>query len=569
MKGSTRSRRLFAGVSLSTVMVLLGAGVTANAQGVTDAQIKALQAQIDQLQQTVKSLEAKQVKSNADAASAKRQAGQAEAQAAQAKASASVIPVKTETKDTWFFRHKPGDPLTFETPGGEITAYGNLDVSFDGTSKNVGSLALNGATPPVGNFGWMPAISTNLSYVGVRGFQRIPHEDFNFVYQLEAGFEISATPGTKESGSSDSNLVNGALFSRNSFIGVASPTYGALKIGKEDGPYKTSTAAFNPFVGELGDYAVVMGNTGGDNRVEFGTRLDHAVWYESPKVNGWQWNLLFAPGQNRSWISDNLAAGESDCAGNDNPESGGDLPVACNDGAFSDAISTNLSYTNGGFYATAAYEWHHAVNRQSDITGMFGVASCATAPDVFSQTLCNEDVADEDAAKVGMLYNWKESGTTIGAIGERLHRYDPAILAFQNERSRYGSWAFLSQDLTPVDSVHFGWAHAFRTQGDPGQHNDATIPTPNGLSTFAPNDNQADMLTAAYKHKLSPALTWYTDVAATINGPSAHYDLGAGGRGVTTDCHDAFSASGGFASTPHCYTGTTIVGVSTGLQYKF
>jgi len=25
-----------------------------------------------------------------------------------------------------------------------------------------------------------------------------------------------------------------------------------------------------------------MGNTGGDNRVEFGTRLDHSVWYESP-----------------------------------------------------------------------------------------------------------------------------------------------------------------------------------------------------------------------------------------------------------------------------------------------
>jgi hypothetical protein len=195
MKRSVRSCRLFAGVSLSAVMVLLGAGVTANAQGVTDAQIKALQAQIDQLQQTVKALETKQAKSNADAASAKRQASQAEVQAAQANASASVIPVKTETRDSWFFRHKPGDALTFETPGGEITAYGNLDVSLDATSKNVGSLALNGATPPVGNFGWMPAISTNLSYAGIRGFQRVPNQDFSFVYQLEAGFEISATPG--------------------------------------------------------------------------------------------------------------------------------------------------------------------------------------------------------------------------------------------------------------------------------------------------------------------------------------------------------------------------------------
>jgi predicted porin len=370
------------------------------------------------------------------------------------------------------------------------------------------------------------------------------------------------------SNSSESDQVNGALFSRNSFIGIASPTFGALKIGKTDAPYKTSTAAFNPFLGELGDYSVIMGNSGGDNRVEFGTRLDHAIWYESPTVNGWQWNFLVAPGQNRSWISDNVAAGESDCAGNDDPESGGDLPVACNDGAYSDAVSTNLSYTSGGFYATAAYEWHHAVNRQSDITGMFGGATCLTNPDTFSQTICMQDVADEDAAKIAALYHF-DTGTTIGAIGERLHRYVPADLDFQNERSRYGTWAFLSQDITKADSIHFGWAHAFRTQGDPGQHNDATIPTPDGLSTFAPNDNQADMVTAAYKHKLSPSLTWYTDMAATFNGPSAHYDLGAGGRAVTTDCHDAFSTASGFASTPHCYTGTTIVGASTGLQYKF
>ena len=77
------------------------------------------------------------------------------------------------------------------------------------------------------------------------------------------------------------------------------------------------------------------------------------------------------------------------------------------------------------------------------------------------------------------------------------------------------------------------------------------------------------MLTAAYKHKYSENLTWYTNVAATFNGPDAHYDLGAGGRSVTTDCHDASDSSGGIASNPHCYTGTTLVGVSTGLQWKF
>ena len=91
-------------------------------------------------------------------------------------------------------------------------------------------------------------------------------------------------------------------------------------------------------------------------------------------------------------------------------------------------------------------------------------------------------------------------------------------------------------------------------------------------TAFATNQNQADMVTAAYKHQFSKNLTWYMDVAATFNGPSAHFDLGAGGRGVTTDCHDAAegaSAAGGITAGPACFTGTTLVGVSTGLQWRF
>jgi hypothetical protein len=78
------------------------------------------------------------------------------------------------------------------------------------------------------------------------------------------------------------------------------------------------------------------------------------------------------------------------------------------------------------------------------------------------------------------------------------------------------------------------------------------------------------MITASWKHKFSDNLTWYTAAAATFNGPSAHFDLGAGGRGVTTDCHDATGSDGGNVfGSPRCWTGTTIVGVSTGLQYRF
>jgi predicted porin len=500
--------------------------------------------------------------------------------------------------------NKKGNPLTFYTPGGEITAYGNIDVSIDDTTKNLNNFNLNGSSPPVGNFGWLPAISSNSSYLGVRGFQRLNDFPFNFVYQLEVGFDLSATPGLKQSNSQISNNVNGALFNRNTWVGFANPEFGAIKIGKTDAPYANSTGGFNPFAGQIGDYRVIMGNTGGDNRVEFGGRLDHSIWYESPTIGGFQWNVLFSPGQNRSTISDNLPAGESDCAGGNDVTSGGDLPVTCSDGSFGNVVSTNLSYTNGPFYATVAYERRFATNRQSDIAAIYGLAnngvfpaqsSCAQVAALSGTggtggaplsgqaqanflALCNADVADEDAFKIAALYTFPTK-TTVGAIWETMHRYVPAILEFQNERQRMGTWLFLTQELTPVDSISFGWAHAFATPGDPGQHNSSTLATNTGVGgfllpsdgqgAFAPNDNSADMLTATYKHKFGQNLTWYTAVAATINGPSAHYDLGAGAHGITTDCHDAFDASGGLASNPHCYTGPVLGGVSTGIQWRF
>jgi predicted porin len=609
--------QLLAGAALPALMLVMGAGSAANAQSANDAEVQALRAQVEQLQRAVNQLTSGQKQTTADAKAAKQQADEAKAKAAQAaadaaklqkstaNANAALIPAKATASDLeidaqghTYLQHKKGNPLTFYTPGGEITAYGNIDISADATSKSVvdfgnGNFQANGAKPPVGNFGWLPAISTNSSYLGVRGFQRINNFPLNFVYQFELGYDLSATPGLKQSSSSLSDNVNGALFNRNTFIGFASPEYGAIKIGKTDAPYALSTGGFNPFAGQIGDNRVIVGNSGGDNRVEFATRLDHAIWYESPTVHGFQFNALISPGQNRSPLNDNIAAGESDCTGGNDPTSGGNVPVSCSDGAFGNAFSTNLSYTNGGLYITGAYEFHQNVNRQSDIASIYGLvgpsplvnlnncgdvgaaSTTGALPATLNATqqanftkLCNDDVANEQAYKVGILYTFPTK-TTIGAIFERLQRDVPAELQFQNERTRNDTWVVVSQELTPNDSVHFGWAHAFNGNGDPGQHNSATLTTPDGGGVFAPNDNHADMVTASYKRKFGSNLTWYTAVAATFNGPSAHYDLGAGGRGVTTDCHDAFGASGGLVSQPRCFTGTTIAGVSTGIQWRF
>jgi len=169
-----------------------------------------------------------------------------------------------------FFERKAGDRLTFYTPGGELTTYGNFDVSVDATTKGLGGKLGPDGNPPVGNMGWMPDLSTNLSYIGIRGFQTVKGLSFDFVYQFETQIDIASTSGSAETNSNQSNVVKGGLTSRNTYLGIANPRWGSLLLGKTDAPYKNSTARLNPFFAMIGDYQVIMANTGGDNRVEFG-----------------------------------------------------------------------------------------------------------------------------------------------------------------------------------------------------------------------------------------------------------------------------------------------------------
>jgi len=530
------------------------------------AQLQALKDQSSALAKQIAALEKRidqQGASNAPAATAAQPAAPAPQAAA-----ANFVSPDTGTPQHGFFERKPGDRVTFYVPGGELTTYANLDVSFDVTTKGLGGMLGPDGNPPVGNMGWMPALSTNLSYIGIRGFQNIKGLPFNFVYQLETQLDIAATSGSAETNSNQSNVVKGALTSRNSYLGIQNPKWGSLLLGKTDAPYKNSTARFNPFFAMIGDYQVIMANTGGDNRVEFGTRLDHSIWYQSPNWRGVVIDALVSPGQNRADNSDNIAAGESDCTGGNIPGSGGITPLTCSDGSFGTATSVSLSYTKGPLYITGAYERHENVNRSSDITAIY------PSGNAYSVMLGAQDVAPEDAGKIGVMYVLP-SKTAIGGIFETLHRYVAQDLQFQNERQRLGSWVVISQQLSKATSLHMGWAHAFRAPGDPGQHNDSFAVPPNGDPTTdsvagAHVNNQANMFTVAFKNQLSRNLTAYFDWALTGNSVAAHYDLGAGGRSVTTDCHDAFAATGGLVgSDPHCWTGGQLQGVSGGLDYKF
>jgi predicted porin len=489
--------------------------------------------------------------------------------------------------------------------------YGTLDVSLDDTTKGINGLTAYGnnfivgangqyagftinSTPKgaqqVGQLGYMGALSTNKSVLGYRGSHKIDGGDVDFIYQIETQPSVTSAPGLNTSYTQPSNVVKGAIGYGDTFVGISNKDWGKLKFGTTYAPYKKSTDRMNPFSGMLGDYAVVMGNSGGDNRVEFGTRMDHSIWYESPKfAKMFSFDLLVSPGQNRTYDNVVQSAGSPDCSGGNQPGSG-NLPQNCDDGGFGTGYSADLKFETGGLYATVAWELHKGVNRDSDGIGsnnpyyayLFN-GGAGTSPLLdwgtyngyvfeYGQAFVNAngfsapyspayDVADESAFKVGVQYTF-DFGLAVNGIYEYMKRNVPASMEWQNERQRNGLWFALSQDFSPRDNVSIGWAHAGATPGDPGgQHN----------YNPASVDDTADMYTIAWKHRFDKNLYWYLDAADTVNHGNAHYDIGAGGRGLTTDCHDGtntvftdYSSYG-----PTTWGGCHIIGVSTGLNYKF
>jgi predicted porin len=490
--------------------------------------------------------------------------------------------------------------------------FGTLDVSTDYTTKGMSGLVAypygyaSGApgspyvitgpqkAGPYGKVGWLGAMSSNGSNIGYRGQHRIGTSDVDFIYQVSTAIDMVAAPGLQNTWTKSSNTVQGAIGLGDTWVGFQKKSWGTLKFGEMYLPYKTSTDRLNPFAGGLGNYSVIMGNTGGDNRIEFGTRADDVVAYSSPKWAGFSFDAAYQFGQNVDPNNDLTPLGSPDCSGGNNPGSG-NLFLNCDDGGYDDAYSVDFKFEKGGLYLTAAYELHKRVNRSSDGIGSnnpyyaylvglgnpangatnasplldwadyntyaaeYAAAAVAGSPSYSTQY----DVADEWAAKVGGQYSF-EFGLTVSYLWEEMHRNVPQVMEFQNERQRTGDWVAIQQEFFGGrDIVAVGWAHAGATPGDPGgQHNF----NPNGIG-----DNQANMYTMQYWHKFDRQLTAYFDIAETINDGNAHYDIGAGGHGIKTDCHDATHAAFVDYSSfgPTTWGGCHPLGISTGINYKF
>ncbi len=556
-----------------------------------DAQTQALKDQMRIMQQQMQELQ-KQI----DAMSAKQAAAAAGPPMSAAAGGAKSAEASSEPKFDKFLKGFYGSmdvSIDYTTKGmNNFVAYGNNPIvlangQYGGFTMNTSPK--NGGAGPFGNVGWLGAMSSNGSTIGYRGTHKISNSDVDFIYQVSTSINMVAAPGLQDTWTKSSNTVQGAIGLGDTFVGFQGHSWGKVKFGEMYLPYKTSTDRLNPFAGGLGDYAVIMGNTGGDNRVEFGTRGDHVLEYSSPVWNGVSFDAAYQFGQNVDPNSNVPALGSVDCYGGNNPGSG-NLFLNCDDGGYSNGYSADLKFETGGLYLVAAYEMHKKVNRSSDGIGAntpyyeYLFAQGANGPNAQLldwadyQAYASEypgaaaagspgystafDVADEWAMKFGGQYTF-DFGLTISYLYEDLHRDLPQVMEFQNERQRTGDWVALQQKVGPKDVVAVGWAHAGASVGDPGgQHNF----NPAGIG-----DNQANMYTAQWWHKFDKQLTWYFDVADTANDGNAHYDIGAGGHGIKTDCHDAthpqfidYSSAG-----PTTWGGCHEIGISTGVNYKF
>jgi predicted porin len=485
--------------------------------------------------------------------------------------------------------------------------YGALDVSVDYTTKGMNNpvaypyyyasgapgspYVISGPqkATPYGKVGWLGAMSSNGSSIGYRGTHRIGTSDVDFIYQVSTAIDMVAAPGLQDTWTKSSNTVQGAIGLGDTFVGFQNHSWGRVKFGEMYMPYKTSTDRLNPFGTGLGNYAVIMGNTGGDNRVEFGTRGDDVVEYNSPTWAGLSFDVAYQFGQQIDPNSDLQPLGSPDCNGSNNPGSG-NLMLNCDDGGYNRAYSADIKFQMNGLYLVGAYEIHKAVNRSSDGIGanspyyQYLVSQGSKGPnaglldwsdyEAFAAEYPGAagagspayntavDVADEWAMKFGVQYTF-DFGLSASYLYEEMHREVPPEMEFQNERQRNGMWVALQQSLWDGrDVLAAGWAHAGATVGDPGgQHN------------YNPNStgDQSNMYTFQWWHKLDKQLTMYFDVADTMNDGNAHYDIGAGGHGIKTDCHDAthnqfvdYSSAG-----PTTWGGCHDLGVSTGVSYKF
>jgi predicted porin len=165
-------------------------------------------------------------------------------------------------------------------------------------------------------------VSSNNSRIGFKGSEDLGG-GLSAIWQWEYAFQLDQQQSQKYQASSP---TQGANSHRNTFVGLKSKTLGAVTLGTQESPLKTSTGPLAVFGDTLGDYRSVF--------TKVSVRADNSVMYTSPNLGGFVARAM--------WAAQNEAG----------------------NGTNTDPSFYSLSgvYKNGPLYATLAYQNGKAVS---------------------------------------------------------------------------------------------------------------------------------------------------------------------------------------------------------------
>jgi predicted porin len=227
--------------------------------------------------------------------------------------------------------------------------------------------------------------------LGVKGSEDLGN-GLKAIYQIELGLNFDTNNDVNQNGDD--------ITYRNTFVGLAGD-WGTFLMGRHDSPMKISTGKLDLFADTMADFNGTIGFE--DNR------FDQVVAYISPNWSGLQFAGAIVPGGGAT-----ATVNASTPTGNRN----------WNDDGIAEGYSLALIYSNGPFYASAAYESvseEMQMDTATSLNGCFPYTFTSTEfgaeQDLFTLRGCDQATDSYDKWRLGLgLLDW--NGFTLTAIYE-------------------------------------------------------------------------------------------------------------------------------------------------------
>ena len=163
---------------------------------------------------------------------------------------------------------------------GNVVIYGTMGVSVDSVDADGGTEMRGGEVVTIGGER-RGRVSSNNSNIGFKGTEDLGG-GLSAIWQLETALQMDQQGAIAAQGSNDSQ---GGLSRRNTFVGLKSTSLGALTLGTQESPLKTSTGPLDVFANTLADYRSVF--------TKLSTRADNSVLYTSPNMGGFVMKAMY------------------------------------------------------------------------------------------------------------------------------------------------------------------------------------------------------------------------------------------------------------------------------------